>query len=376
MSEPTAVFAILAHFCCRQPRKAGAALFSVLICLWIGADPAHACRYQRGLFLQVVESWKTACPHPLCGTVFATGPKQPQSKDSCDGDPYVAFRREASDALRRGGFVLLGETHDNAEHHRLRGAWLSDELATAPDRARRSRPAAAFEHIRQDQQQGLALFADMSRNGQHLASTANLFRFLKWETSGWPDQSKFQPLFAAVIKNRLTIVPADPSRESVRAITKGGMQALPDAQRKRLGLHVPLDPPLRDALLDELEASHCGLVAKEKFATMADAQRFRDAHQASAIAGATGNGGAVLFAGNGHVRSDRGVPHYLKALAPGKPVVSVILVEVEAGKTQAEVYMPRSSTGKPAADFLIFTPRVERKDPCIEMREQFSKMKK
>lgn len=376
MNYPSACIALLARLCCRLPRGVTAAVLGAIACLWIGADTASACRYQRGLFLQVMDSWKPACAHPLCGSVHATNPKRLKSNTSCDGDPYYAFRRDASDALRKGGFVLLGETHDNAEHHRLRGAWLSDELATAPDRAKRPRPAAAFEHIRQDQQQGLALFADMSRNGQHLASAANLFRFLKWDASGWPDQSKFEPLFAAAIKNRLTIVPADPARNSVKDIAKGGVQALPDAERKRLRLDGPLDPSLRDALLVELEASHCGLVPKERFGSMADAQRYRDAHQASALVGAAGKGGAVLFAGNGHVRSDRGVPLHLKLQAPGKPALSVMLVEVDAGKTQPDAYVPSSPDGKPAADYLIFTPRVERKDPCIEMREQFSKMKK
>lgn len=376
MSYPSAVNVLLARLCCRLPYGVRAVLFGALACLWTGADPASACRYQRGLFLQVVESWKPTCTHPLCGSIYATNPKRLRSNTSCDGDSYFAFRRDASDALHKGGFVLLGEIHDNAEHHRLRAAWLSDELATAPDRAKRPRPAAAFEHIRQDQQQGLALFAEMSRNGQHLASPANLFRFLKWETSGWPDQSKFEPLFAAVIKNRLTIVPADPSRESVKEIAKGGVQALPDAERKRLRLDTPLDPPLRDALLDELGASHCGLVPKDKFGTMADAQRYRDAHQASALIGAASKGGAVLFAGNGHVRSDRGVPLHLKALAPGKPALSVMLVEVEARKDQADTYVPSTPDGRPAADYLIFTPRVERKDPCIEMREHFGRMKK
>ena len=70
---------------------------------------------------------------------------------------------------------------------------------------------------------------------------------------------------------------------------------------------------LDDALLTELEASHCGLMPKSAFGGMAVAQRFRDGNMASILADAApGSGQVVLVAGNGHVRLDRGVPWYLK----------------------------------------------------------------
>jgi hypothetical protein len=67
------------------------------------------------------------------------------------------------------------------------------------------------------------------------------------------------------------------------------------------------------------------------------------------------------------------VPFYLRRLAPGRKTLSVMLAEVEDGKTDPDAYIPHDAAGKPAVDYVVFTPRANRKDPCTEMREQFSK---
>ena len=102
---------------------------------------------------------------------------------------------------------------------------------------------------------------------------------------------------------------------------------------------------------------------------MAYAQRYRDAHLADAMLKASNqHGGAFLIAGGTHVRTDRGVPWYLRLRAPGKNVVSLMFVEVEDGNTDAGAYVPRDPDGKPAVDYLVFTPRADRPDPCEKMR--------
>ena len=50
-----------------------------------------------------------------------------------------------------------------------------------------------------------------------------------------------------------------------------------------------------------------------------------------------------------------------------------MLIEVEDGKTDPEAYVPRDPDGKPAADYIIFTPRAERDDPCVKMRAKMGK---
>lgn len=358
--------------------RLAALALGITVALEAGTTSAEACRYQRGLFLQVMDSWKATCRHPLCGAIYATDPQRLVGLKSCDQDSYLAFRHDTRETLTKNGFVLFGEIHDNPEHHRLRAAWIGELMSERQDGQRKGRPAAVFEHIRLDQKAGLDLFTEMSRSGQHIATAPNLFRFLKWAESGWPTQAIFEPLFAAVITHRLPMLPGDPARATVRAVAKGSLTALGDTERTRLGLDRVLEPALQDALLGELETSHCGLVPKSAFSGMADAQRYRDAHQAAVLVQAiklntSGKSGAILFAGNGHVRSDRAVPFYLRQTLPRRKIVTAVPLEIEDGKTDPVAYVPRGPDGKPAANYVIFTPRHQRKDPCVEMREQFQK---
>jgi uncharacterized iron-regulated protein len=104
---------------------------------------------------------------------------------------------------------------------------------------------------------------------------------------------------------------------------------------------------------------------------MAVAQRYRDAHMADVLLStAQRHGSAILIAGNGHVRTDRGVPWHLRQRAPGTPVAAVLLVEVEDGQTEPADYVPRDPESRPAADFVIFTPRAERGDPCESLQKK------
>lgn len=260
--------------------------------------------------------------------------------------------------LPAADLVLLGEVHDNGHHHLLR-AWLLRALAAAGPS-----PALVFEHIRSDQQGDL--------DGLKAASSPtvdDLFAALDWNQSGWPDAQLFRPLFAAALELRLPIIPGNAPMSAIRSFARGGVAALDPAERERLGLSAQLHPPLEAALVDELEASHCGLVPREAMGGLAAAQRFRDAHLAAATVEARRvHGRAVLLAGNGHVRSDRGVPWHLRRLAPDAKILAVTLVEVDPSRPEPASYAVRSPEGAPAADIMIFTPAADREDPCEAMR--------
>ena len=72
----------------------------------------------------------------------------------------------------------------------------------------------------------------------------------------------------------------------------------------------------------------------------------------------------ILIAGTGHARTDRGVPWYHPRARAGKEGRIVMFIEVEDGNTDRQSYVPLDPDGGPAADFVIFTPRAERGDPC------------
>ena len=43
--------------------------------------------------------------------------------------------------------------------------------------------------------------------------------------------------------------------------------------------------------------------------------------------------------------------------------------KVEEGKTDAGLYVPQDPDGAAATDYVLFTPRQERPDPCAKMRQ-------
>ena len=184
----------------------------------------------------------------------------------------------------------------------------------------------------------------------------------------------YDRLFQEVTNLKLPIYAGDVPRDAIMKVAKEGEAALPADERARLKLDLPLGTKLDDASLDEIEDAHCHTMPKEALGGMAYAQRYRDATLAdNVLKAADKHGSAILIAGNGHVRTDRGVPWYIHQRAPDKKVVSVMLIEVEDGKNDPEAYVPRDPDGKPAADYIIFTPRAERGDPCEKMRARQGK---
>lgn len=266
-------------------------------------------------------------------------------------------------------YLLLGEVHDNLVHHRLRGALLTPPL-------RGDSPSLIMEHLRTDQQGEIDRFHPRERQPSPTLAD-DLAAALNWQQSGW-HAGVLEAIIAPALGSWLHVYAGHPPRERVRAVARGGLDALDaldSGERRRLGLDVGLEPPLEAALIEELEASHCGLVPRSAFGGMAAAQRYRDAHMAAALVAArkAHGGTAVLLAGNGHVRTDRGVPWHLRRMDPAARLFAVVLVEVHEERTDPTAYTPRDPGGRPAADIVVFTPRTERPDPCTQMRRRMGR---
>ncbi len=267
--------------------------------------------------------------------------------------------------------LLLGEIHDNAIHHRVRAKIISHLVAA---NKAGGKPALVFEHLTIAQQPKVDAYLARVREIARGDRAEGFFKAVGWAKSGWPDSKIFEPLFTRALEAGHSIVAANVTRAYVRKIVRGGDTSLTDAVRQRLRLVQPLEADLKDALLEELERSHCGLMPKSAFTRMAQGQNLRDAHMASQVgAAANKHGSAVLLAGNGHVRADRGVPYYLRRMGHKTGVVTVMLLEVSSKKTKRIDYIERGPDGRPAVDFIILTRRAEREDPCERMRRYFKK---
>jgi uncharacterized iron-regulated protein len=258
-------------------------------------------------------------------------------------------------------FVLLGEKHDNADHHRIQ-AWLVQALLR-----RGRRPAVAFEMFTTDQSEAL-----QSHLAAHPRDANGIAAAVDWVKSGWPDWQMYRPIAQAALDVGVPVLAANPSRLTVRRVAREGLKALASETRRHLGLDEPLPAAMIEAMRAEVIESHCGMIPEAMTGGMVDAQAARDAHMANVMARAgaePGGDGVVLIAGDGHVRTDRGVPWHLRRLALGRSIAAVGVFEVREGESDPVDYLEQRDAAD-AFDVLWFTPRVDDRDPCEKFAPQ------
>lgn len=303
--------------------------------------------------------------HPLAGEIYSAERKE------------LVPAQELGRALALARFVLLGEVHDNPDHH-LWQAWGIRTISKLRGaRIAEGQPQigiVAMEMIRADQFEALDKFYGRNVEVPRPRPAKSLGRLLDWDKSGWPDFKFYEPVVAQAMYERLVIVPASPSRDLSRKASKDWDNALSPNEITRLGLDRQFTAALQGALITEIRDSHCGLIPETAFEKMSRVQRFRDATMADAMLSVGLYKGAILIAGNGHVRRDRGVPYFLSARGiPADKIVTVAHVEVDPGKVDPTAYVPAAPDGMPAVDFVVFTPRTDRADPCEKMRSDMGK---
>ncbi|HVW29071.1 MAG TPA: ChaN family lipoprotein [Polyangiaceae bacterium] len=261
-----------------------------------------------------------------------------------------------SDRVQRARFVALGEQHDNADHHRLE-AFLLAAASTG------RRPAVVFEMIDVDEQTTVDRAA-----AAHPGDPDAIGAAVDWAHSGWPSWAIYRPVFAVAVGRGLPMKGGGLDRALAHRVAHEGTAALAPDLVRRFALDTPLDPPVRAALRDEMRDAHCGMLPDSMLDAMALIQRARDAELAEKLAEA-GADGAVLVAGNGHVRADRGVPRaFSRAVA--EPLLTVALLEVRREWRQPAEYAAAFSASALPFDYVWFTPRASDVDHCAELREK------
>jgi len=228
--------------------------------------------------------------------------------------------------------------------------------------------------VRTDQNDALDKFYGRNVAVPRKRKPRDFARMLNWSKSGWPDFKIYAPIIEKALSEQLVIVPASVSRAYTRKVSKDRAAALGDGEAKRLALDQPLPRASAEALAVEIRDSHCGLMPDSAVPSMSFVQRFRDAIMADSLLSVASGKGGVLIAGNGHIRRDRGVPWYLENReVPAEQIVALKHAEVSEASNDPEDYIERDASGAPSADFVVFTPRTKRDDPCVQMREHMKK---
>lgn len=229
-------------------------------------------------------------------------------------------------------YVLLGEKHDNPQHHARQLAVLQGMAVLGAE------PVLAMEQMDSEHQAALAQAQSQGvADAEALADAGQLNR-KGWR---WP---MYRDLMAFAAERGWPLRAANLSRAEARQIALGDTTpALPVASAAQQAV-----------LEDDVVQGHCGQRPEPaRLARTVLAQRARDARMAQVLDAA--GAAVVLIAGSGHVRSDRAVPRYL---AEPARALSVGLVETTDWLATPSQY------DLAGFDLVWFTAPAQRPDLC------------
>jgi uncharacterized iron-regulated protein len=274
-------------------------------------------------------------------------------------------RQSLVNRLARADFVLLGERHDNPDHHLLQAEVLRSLIALG------RRPSVGFEMFGLDDANAIANHLAFAPN-----DAAGLGRAVNWNKRGWPDWAMYQPIAEAALQAKLRIVATNLPLDTARKMSGDGLAALEPSVRSEIGLDRPLSDAMFATMAADIRNSHCGYASEKSVKAMVDVQRARDAQMAQSLIAADDRDGAILVAGAGHVRNDYGIPVYLSAKSAGKQVITIVFLEVDNQMPEAHSYALSYPNGRLPFDYVWFTPRVDEENPCEKFKSQFEHLKK
>lgn len=226
--------------------------------------------------------------------------------------------------------LLVGEQHDAPEHQALQRG-LIERLA------RQGRLAAVV--------------MEMAEAGHHTrglppdAGEDQVREALAWRDAGWPWPT-YGPVVMAAVRAGVPVLGGNLPRAAMR-------EAMRDES-----LDSTVSPSVVERQREDIGSAHCDLLPAGQLQPMTRIQLARDRSmariaQAQLQAGRT----VLLIAGNGHVRTDLGVPLHL---APGQ--AHRVIVARAGG----------AARGLPAHAWWD-TPALPERDHCADLRRQFGR---
>lgn len=228
--------------------------------------------------------------------------------------------------------VLVGEKHDNPDHHALQ-LWLMRAL-----QAQRAQGSLLLEMLQPEQQSRVAAVESQAQLPQDLPKA------LGWQ-EGW-DWALYGPIVREALRSHVPLLAANLSLGEMRQAYRQPTP-LQGAQSNA--------PAVKAALLEQVRAGHCNLLPANQLPAMLAVQQQRDRRIAERLLAAPQP--ALLFTGAYHARKDLGVPlHLLDLGAKGE---SKVLLLAEVGE-QVEAGM---------ADYVWYTAALPEQDYCAQLRK-------
>lgn len=258
----------------------------------------------------------------------------------------TAVTEQVLGSLAKRKIVLLGESHDRAEHHR----WQLHVLAGL--HAHRSKLVVGFEMFPRAVQPAL----DAWSKGRY--AETDFLKASRWQEVWGYDPELYMPLFNFVRQNRLPMIALNVDRKLISRVGRDGWSAIPEVAREGTSDPAPASdayrralaevyaakqkrgakdpPPRRPGDRSRAEDAHetgdlSAILESESFARFVEAQLTWDRAMAEALFRASREKPEALIVGilgRGHIEHGYGVPHQLADL--GEDSVAILL-PVETG---------------------------------------------
>ena len=255
-------------------------------------------------------------------------------------------------------YLLLGETHDNLSHHEHQAAIIADLHRASAN------VSVHFEMINLQQSSVL--------EQQRQLSTNRLIELLQEKNSGWDYDGMYRVIFEQTMQAGFTMFSANLGRKELMAMTSLDAAELEEPFRSVLQ-EVTLTADMQKEMSKEIVVAHCDALPEDMVAPMIMAQQLRDIALSQSLQ--QGNADIrVLITGNGHARHDRGVSLYLHNMDAEARSISIAFMEVDENKLRPADYAERWDQRLPF-DYIWFTPRFDREDPCKGFADHLSKRK-
>jgi uncharacterized iron-regulated protein len=279
----------------------------------------------RGMWLLIV-LLLTGCQH------VAAPPVSGEIRDLRSGQVLTA--QELLTRLTKPQQLIIGEQHDNADHHAVQ-LWLLQALGE-----QRPQGSLLLEMLTPDQQPKV----DQVR--PPATPPSDLPGALAWQ-DGW-DWNLYGPIVRFALKQPFPLLAGNLDNSEIRAF-----------YRQRPGLNGVRSnaASVKATLLEQISDSHCGLLPQSQMPSMLAVQQQRDRRMAERLMAAPTP--ALLLAGAWHARKDVGVPLHVLDLGAAQAPMVLMLAEQGAEVTAA------------MADYVWYTPATPAQDYCAQMRKQF-----
>jgi len=231
--------------------------------------------------------------------------------------------------LARQQVVLLGEDHENAEHHRWQLQTIAKLHALQPDLA------LGFEAFPRDTQSILDQWVAGKLTEKQLLEQTD------WQGNWSYDANFYLPMFHFARMHRIPMIALNVNRSLVSRVSKRGWDNIPAAEREGISEPATASQEYIDSLVDVFAQHMPGNAASPHGATEADSaahalpdtagiaespmfkhflqgQLLWDRAMAEAIQSRNKTPLIIGIVGAGHIMGGYGIPHQLKSLGTSK----------------------------------------------------------